>query len=82
MQAFATLMRDATRGIGASMNDIVAAHNGNVTGNFGVVNINYDGCKTLADYARVEIRAIQDYALRVLPRAGPSPGSRTSNTPP
>jgi hypothetical protein len=63
------------------MNDIVAAHNGNVSGNFGVVNINYDGCKTIAEYAHVEILAIEGYALRVLPRAGPSPGSRTVDNP-
>ena len=69
-------MRDATGGAGASLNDLHHLNNGRVSDIFGAVNIDYSSMKTLGDAARIEVSAIQGLLARVLPRAGPSPGSR------
>ena len=69
-------MRDATSGAG-SLNDLRRLNNGRVSEIFGAVNIDYSTAKTLGDAARIEVAAIQALLGRVLPRGGPSPGSRT-----
>lgn len=72
-------MRDATRGDGASLNDLYSLHHGQVSSNFGAVNINYGSARTFGEAARVEVAAIQSLLSRVL-QCGPSPGSRTGST--
>ena len=54
-----------------------ALNNGRVSEIFGAVNIDYSTAKTLGDAARIEVATIQSLLSRVLPRGGPSPGSRT-----
>jgi hypothetical protein len=73
-------MRDATGGTGASLNDLRHANNGSVSDIFGAVHIDYSSAKTLGDAARIEVAAIRGLLARVLPRGGPSPGSRISTS--
>lgn len=55
-------MRDATRPEQEAI--------GRSSAQFGTLIISYEGAKTLADYARCEVKAVQDLLARVLPRRG------------
>ena len=72
-------MRDATNGVGMSMNDLFAGAN---SPNFGAVNIDYSRAVTRLQTLNIEAEAIQSLLSRVLPRgtASPSTASRKDST--
>jgi hypothetical protein len=73
-------MRDATRGVGASVADLYAAHAGAISSNFGAVNIDYSGAKTRAEAYRIEAQAVSNLVGRVLKRDGSDTSSPLTGT--